>query len=284
MCFKGATAVQGVLATLFGGCKGSAAANQTNSVVLQTGSGYIIIDTNASVNSNNVYYLYFTIGTQLSANIANKLKVIPITYTGNGTAGRTLTGLGYNLGTAPDAVVIIKGAGTQYPVFRTSQHYAGCCSYFLYPAADLLTGITGFTTDGFSIGSNATVNTNGVTYSGYVLVANTDLTPTEIVTGAYQSCASAVSFFVPSTGAFDSCLGFFIPDGANNCIMHWTHSETQFIQISPAAAPLTSVGASYWDAANKLLTIATNTEINVEDVKVHYCLLGVNSTDAKILS
>jgi uncharacterized repeat protein (TIGR01451 family) len=80
------------------------------------------------------------------------------TYVGNGAA-RTITGVGFQ----PD-LLIIKGAGTSVPVART-RAMASDAAKELSLANALVTGrVTGLTADGFSVGTDATVNAAGVVY------------------------------------------------------------------------------------------------------------------------
>jgi hypothetical protein len=89
-------------------------------------------------------------------------RVLSGTYTGDGTAGRPITGLGFR----PD-VVIIKGDAAQDPVWRTSTMFGdatkpagGDTSAPLAP--NLIQSLDG---NGFTIGSSAAVNGAATTYS-----------------------------------------------------------------------------------------------------------------------
>src|SRR6266446_57512 len=80
-------------------------------------------------------------------------------YTGNGLAGRAITGVGFQ----PDAV-IIKGTAAQPAVMRTAT-MAGDAAKELAAATDLRGGrIQSLDGDGFTIGTHAEVNGSGVTY------------------------------------------------------------------------------------------------------------------------
>lgn len=79
------------------------------------------------------------------------------TYTGNSTA-REISDMGFQ----PD-IVIIKGV-SQYPVFRVKQQPGDDTAYFDINLANITDAITGFTANGFTLGTGATVNGNTVAF------------------------------------------------------------------------------------------------------------------------
>lgn len=269
-CTKAKTALQGAMGTIFGGCKGSAVANVSNGFTFQD-SGMLNLGPNTSVNSNGVPYWDFWIKAH-SGNLA-KMSAIDFTYNGNGVA-RTLTGLGKDLSATSNVVVIIKGAGTQAAVFRTNKHIGSAnSSYFLNNTADLATAITGLTSDGFSIGTSATVNTNGVVYNGVVLVEDSSGTA-EICTGTFIGDVSPVTVYLPFSTTSDSMRHlscFFIPNGANS-VMFTAANYLQYVSAATAAP------GDRLSFLNRMLTIPANTEINVVDVKVNFCAITSSGT------
>ncbi|MCS7002746.1 MAG: hypothetical protein NZ518_07855, partial [Dehalococcoidia bacterium] len=79
------------------------------------------------------------------------------TYTGNGVAGRAVTGVGFT----PDLVIVLPG-GAEQAVYRTST--MGGSNSANFETSTSTSWITGFTSDGFTVGSGSSVNANGQTY------------------------------------------------------------------------------------------------------------------------
>jgi hypothetical protein len=125
----------------------------TNRIQQLTDDGFQI-GTGAEVNTSSSGYHYFAWRRTLP-----DMQVISGSYTGNGTAGRAITGLGFS----PDAV-LIKSSTTQAAVFRSWTNYGDITS-------DLSTGaavanlVQTLDAGGFTIGNDARVNSNGVTYN-----------------------------------------------------------------------------------------------------------------------
>ncbi len=80
-------------------------------------------------------------------------------YSGNGTDNRSITGVGFQ----PD-ILIVKGNTTQVAVMRTSTMTGDVTKPLSGATALTANMIQSLDADGFNIGTNATVNTNGVTY------------------------------------------------------------------------------------------------------------------------
>ena len=100
------------------------------------------------------------------------MKVYYGSYTGIG-ATKSITGVGFN----PD-LIIIKDSGGSDGIFRTSNMPA---NYSLHMRADLgshTTAITSNDTDGFTLGIDSNVNTNGTSYVFICFIA-CNLYPTE---------------------------------------------------------------------------------------------------------
>ena len=96
-------------------------------------------------------------------------------YTGNGIDGKLVTGVGFQ----PD-VVIIKADAAQVPVIRTSS-MAGDSAKPVLKVALASNLIQSLETDGFTLGTDAKVNADGVTYYWSAFMAN----PGEIKVGSY---------------------------------------------------------------------------------------------------
>ncbi|MCX6181953.1 MAG: T9SS type A sorting domain-containing protein [Bacteroidetes bacterium] len=98
-------------------------------------------------------FLFFFTTISLSASyISGK-------YTGNGAASKAVTGLGFK----PE-VVLVKGASTQDGWIATSTMTTGYAKLLTSTDAPTTGYINSFDTDGFTVGSSATSNTNGATY------------------------------------------------------------------------------------------------------------------------
>src|SRR3990167_1849479 len=78
-------------------------------------------------------------------------------YTGNGVDGTEITGVGFQ----PD-LVIIQG-GSNRAVWRSSSHTGDDSSYF-FQVNNAVNLIQSLTSDGFTVGDDATVNTNSTAY------------------------------------------------------------------------------------------------------------------------
>jgi dipeptidyl aminopeptidase/acylaminoacyl peptidase len=102
-------------------------------------------------------------------------------YTGDGNDGRLITGVGFQ----PD-IVIIKADAAQTPVIRTSSMVGDSAKPVLKVAlaANLIQTLE---TDGFTLGTDAKVNSDGVTYYWSAFIA----IPGEIKVGTYVGNDSA---------------------------------------------------------------------------------------------
>ncbi|MGH9015749.1 MAG: DUF7483 domain-containing protein [Acidimicrobiia bacterium] len=80
-------------------------------------------------------------------------------YAGNGADNRQITAIGFQ----PD-VVIIKGDTTQVTVMKTSTMTGDSAKALVGPTAPGANQIQSLDADGFTLGTNATVNASGITY------------------------------------------------------------------------------------------------------------------------
>ena len=97
-------------------------------------------------------------------------------YKGSGLA-RSITGLGFS----PN-IVVIKGDNTAHAVWRSDAMTGDSTAYFSYNAANFTGGITSLDSDGFTIGTNATVNSSSAVY---YYTAFGDSGNSDIKTGTY---------------------------------------------------------------------------------------------------
>lgn len=86
-------------------------------------------------------------------------------YTGTGSA-LTVTGVGFE-----GTTVIIKG-GSNNAVYKTIRMAGDSTAFLASTTANFTGGVTGFTTDGFTLGTDAKVNANGTIYT-YVILKGT---------------------------------------------------------------------------------------------------------------
>lgn len=106
-------------------------------------------------------------------------------YLGTG-ASKTISGLGFQ----PDLVIITPSAATGASVFKTGVMPANTTSYFSATADDTGTNIA-FTTDGFTIGGLAVLNTNNVLYR-WMAFSGSDCTATGyLCVGTYTGNGAA---------------------------------------------------------------------------------------------
>ena len=110
-------------------------------------------------------------------------RVVTGTYVGNGAATRVVPGVGFQ----PD-LVLIKGAATG-AVLRTKS-MSGDAAKDLSGSAALVTGrIRSVDGDGFTLGSDPSVNQIGVTYHWTAVLEATG----QVRTGSYQAMASTIA-------------------------------------------------------------------------------------------
>lgn len=109
--------------------------------------------------------------------IAQSFQIETGTYTGNGANDRTITTTLDPSDASKNAVVMVKGRTAQYGLWRTDKHAANASSGFMV-ISDVSDGIKSFTTNGFVVDVNASVNSNTITYDYVVMVADSSLMQT----------------------------------------------------------------------------------------------------------
>lgn len=113
------------------------------------GANGFTLGTNAQVNGGGTTYHWIAFKA-----VAGVMKVG--SYTGNGSASRSITGVGY----APEYAAVLP-AGAQ----RANHRFAGMTRGFQFDNdTGSTTRVTALDADGFTVGNNADVNTNGSTY------------------------------------------------------------------------------------------------------------------------
>jgi hypothetical protein len=136
-------------------------------IVLATTTGYSIGTGTGGLNTNNFTYVGWTFRKQ------PKFFDV-VTYTGNGTAGRTVA---HNLGSVPGCIIVksTSGGGTNWDVYHRSLGPTKVLELNLTDAENSGTSFwndTAPTASVFTVGSRASNNTNGETYVAYLFAHN----------------------------------------------------------------------------------------------------------------
>ncbi|MEZ5384331.1 MAG: SdrD B-like domain-containing protein [Prosthecobacter sp.] len=126
--------------------------NLSVSDVVPTGTSYVSAGQGGTLNS-------FVSQPAVAGTAGNPaVQMATGTYTGNGVDNRSITGVGFQ----PD-VVIIKGASSVSPVIRTST-MSGDASKLVTANSLVTNRIQSLLSDGFQVGNNSVVNSNGMRY------------------------------------------------------------------------------------------------------------------------
>ena len=132
---------------------GTVIADLSNAIQALNSDGFQV-GTDGTVNTNTATYYYVAIkGSGVNS----------LTYTGNGSDNRNITGAGFE----PKAV-FIKSTGGEAAVFRTGES-GDLTSNVRGNSAPEANLIQSLSSDGFQVGTDAKVNGNGVTYRAIVL-------------------------------------------------------------------------------------------------------------------
>ena len=132
-------------------------ANLINAVQALESDGFQVGTSNTANGNGNTHY-YAAFGGAVDHSAQGTFTAVSGTYVGDGNA-RVIS----NLGFAPD-LVIVKASSTEQAVFSTSMMGGDSTAYLGVATANFAGGITTLSPNGFTIGSHATVNTNGVEY------------------------------------------------------------------------------------------------------------------------
>lgn len=133
-------------------------ANLVNSIqALQSDGFQVGSDASSNGSGNTIYWVAFGGAADLSGG-SGTFKAATGSYVGTGQH-EVITGLDF----MPD-LITIKGNQAVAGVFRTSVMSGNTTAYLDQSTANFTGGIISINTDGFTIGTNSTVNTSGVTY------------------------------------------------------------------------------------------------------------------------
>ncbi len=176
------------------------------------------------------------------------------TYTGNATDNRAITGLGFQ----PDGV-IIKAATAQYAVMRTSTMAGDLTKAFVGGTALQANVIQSLDVDGFTLGTDARVNANGVVYHWIAFKAIAG----EIAFGTYTGDATD-SRDIAGLG-FQPDLVFLLPDSTQNAVARFSsQSGDASLYFSAAAAFADGIQALNADG------FQVGTTVNASATVYHY--------------
>ena len=132
--------------------------NSTGLITSLDSNGFSVgNDAKVNESGKTLYWIAFAGAASPSASGTFKLKVG--SYTGNGTS-QSLSSFGF----APDLVLIKDESGSNYGVFRTRLMKGDTSGYLANAVVNFAGGSTSLDSDGFSVGSGVTVNTNGTVY------------------------------------------------------------------------------------------------------------------------
>ncbi len=176
---------------------------------LDTNGFTVGTDVAANESGKTLYWAAFGGASNPSGSGTYKMKVG--TYTGNGTS-QSLSGFGFT----PDVVMIKDAAAATQSVFRTSMMKGDSTSYLANTSANFTGGITSLDSTGFSVGADATVNTNATVYH-------------------YQAFGNA---FNPekNTGAADFMVGAYTGAAIDNRNISRMPFQPDLVAIKPNSA------------------------------------------------
>jgi hypothetical protein len=134
--------------------------DQTANLIQSFGSGTFQVGTNASVNSNTAVYHWVAFKAQA-------LVFKTLTYTGNGSDNRSITGAGFQ---PTYAVTERRDAFSSPAVVRHASVHSGDESIPVNgsTSGDVTNNIQAFVSDGFEVGTDNRVNSNSHVYYAFV--------------------------------------------------------------------------------------------------------------------
>jgi len=187
---KGASTQLGNCRFMQAAGKGFSASVLSANRIVQLASDGFKVGTDATVNTSAAGYYHFGFGAAGLPTTGVRMAVG--SYTGDGVDDKEIATTGVN----PD-LVWIKRDGAHYTVWKSDQHTGEATSYFSALADIASNAIQSLGTGQFTIGSDASVNSNGETYY-WVAFEKAGTRASEIYTGQYD-CASNLSdeLFIP---------------------------------------------------------------------------------------
>ncbi|MGO8838103.1 MAG: beta strand repeat-containing protein [Limisphaerales bacterium] len=156
-------------------------------------------------------------GDFVIGNVITPAQMLSGSYTGNGTDNRAITGLGFQ----PD-VVIVKSASTNAAVIRTSTMSGDNTKEMVGATGLVANRIQSLDTNGFTVGTDAEVNSSGVAYYWTAFKAGSG----QVTVGTYTGDGTS-SHAIPGLG-FSPKLVFFMSVSNNNFVMASTNSALTY--------------------------------------------------------
>lgn len=198
----------------------------------------------ANTNQSGATIYWFAFGGAPNMIGSGSFTMARGSYTGT-SATRSITGVGF----APD-LVLIKSSAASYAVFRIRQMTGDATAYLANAAADFTGGITSLDTNGFSLGTNATVNTTGNTYQwqafGNAYDPDTNSGAGDFATGIYYG------------NGIDSRVIADMPFQPDLVTVKQSGATAGVFRTSAQSGDLTSYFAATAESTNVVETLSTN--------------------------
>ncbi|OGY60626.1 MAG: hypothetical protein A3H06_01765 [Candidatus Colwellbacteria bacterium RIFCSPLOWO2_12_FULL_44_13] len=242
-------------------------ANVVGAITSLDANGFSVgANSTANGSGNTIYYAAF--GGTAAHSSSGTFDMANDSYTGTGNY-QVISGLSF----VPD-LIIIKGNTTQAGVFRTRMIAGDSTAYLDSATANFTGGITSLNTDGFTIGTNATVNSSGVTYYwaayGNAWKPDTNSGAADFFIGAYYG------------NGIDSRNITRLPFQANMVTVKRSGATGGTFRTSAQSGDLSGFFAATAEAANNVQTLNSDgfqvgTATNVNTAANYYWYFGFKS-------
>lgn len=197
-----------------------AVADGANLIQGMAADGFTIGSGNQTNQSGTTeYYMAFG-GAPMLSGSSGSFSMAQGSFTGTGAA-QSISGVGFQ-----PSLVMINGEGATFAVFRTKDMQGDATAYFASAAADFTGGITSLDSDGFSLGTNTTVNGAGTVYHW------------QAFGNGYDSNALS--------GAADFATGVYYGTGADNRNINDLPFQPDLVVIKRNGASLATVRTSLY--------------------------------------
>ena len=196
-------------------------------------------------------------------------------YTGNASAGRSITGVGFKPDLVWNKIRSASGNHHWYDAVRGTQKFIRSNDATTEGTNGGTDGITAFGTDGYTIGGNTGVNTNNATFASWNWKAGTSVSGNTGGSGTYKSYTGSVNTtagfsIIKYTG--NGTAGHTIPhhlgvapsmiitkiisgDTASWYVYHKSLGNTKLIVLNTTAAVSTS--NAWWNATTPTSSVFT---------------------------
>jgi len=234
----------------------TAAANVTDSISTLESDGFFV-GSQSRVNDSSQTYYYAAFTGATAPVLSGNFMMSNGSYFGNGTS-KSITGIPFN-----PSMVLIKADTANYAVFCTSAMPSNSTAYMAAATANLAGAILSIDDNGFSVGSNAVVNTNGVSYRWTAF--QTDQSENFAI-GAYTGNGQ--------DNRLISALGFQ-PDLV---VIKGTGATSAVLKTSSMAGDTTAFFSAAADVSNRIKSldsggfqVGTSSEVNTAATLYYYC-------------